>query len=191
MHSFRSGVVVVALALLGLAPQEPANDAAMLQRAHQLAQPGEPHQRLAKLQGEWDVVVRTTPPGGAEQTDRGTVEGTTVLGGRYVSLDFKLHLRGGEVRGLQILGFDTLRQLYTASWRDDQSTWSIECTGAAAANSPDLLQFQGTLVDARDTTGRPFRLEIDLEVKDRVRVSIYDTHEGAQFLAQTQDWTRR
>ncbi|MEO6593433.1 MAG: hypothetical protein ABIP94_01620, partial [Planctomycetota bacterium] len=100
-------------------------------------------------------------------------------------------LRGSDVHAMQILGFDTLRQLYTASWRDDQSTWSVECSGAAAGKTPDLLRLKGTLADARDAAGRPFRLELDLEVKDRVRVSIFDTHEGKEFLLQVQDWTRR
>ncbi len=171
--------------------QDPVQQAQMLKQAQQLARLVDPHQRLSKLLGEWNITLRTTPPGGTEQNDRGVVVGKAILGGRYVVLNFNLKLQGNDLEAVQILGFDTLRQHYTASWRDDLSTWSVECSGAPQAQAPDALQLHGTLADARDPTGRPFRLELDLGEKDHVTLRLFDTHEGSEFLLQTQDWARR
>jgi hypothetical protein len=113
-----------------------------------------------------------------------------------VVLNFVLQLQGTAVEAVQMLGFDTLRQLYTSSWRDDLSTWSVEASGTAGAGAPERLRLQGALADARDPTGRPFRLELDLPpaaagAAGEVAVRSYDTVDGKEVLMQTQRWTRR
>lgn len=171
--------------------QDPVRDAALLQRAAELARPGEPHARLARLVGDWDVAVVTVLPDGSERTDRGTATGRAQLGGRYVELAFGLATAGGELHALQVLGFHTLHQVYTSSWRDDHSTWSVECSGAPDASAPERLVLHGSAVDAKDPEGRPFRLELDLDVEGAVTVRQFDRRDGAFVLRQTQRWTRR
>jgi hypothetical protein len=173
------------------APQDPAADARVLQQAHKLAQPVEHHRLLARLAGEWDVVVHTTPPGGAPRDDRGRVVGALILGGRYVVLDFVLQLRDVKVEAVQILGFDTLRKLWTSSWRDELATWSIEASGPPTADAPARLVMTGALTDARDPTGRPFRLQLDVVSDAQVAVRLFDSYDGREFEVQRQEWTRR
>lgn len=176
---------------MGLVPQDPARQPDVLQRAADLAQVTESHRRLGRLAGVWDATFRTTPPGSAEQEGRGIVEATVILGGRYVQLTHRLGLGGRDVEALQILGFDALRQLYTSSWRDELSTWSVECSGVPTPGAPDVLRMEGTLADARDPAGRPFRCELDMSAKDRVQVRWFETSGGAEHLVQAQQWSRR
>ncbi|MBX3463051.1 MAG: DUF1579 family protein [Planctomycetes bacterium] len=183
--------LVVPLLLVPLlpGPQEPAGQAAALQRTAALAAPGEPHARLARLVGRWQVETTTTDAAGEAHVDRGTLQGELLLGGRYVQLQVERSLAGGPLRGLQILGFHALHQVYTSSWRDDHSTWSVECSGAPGGHA-DRLVLHGTLVDARDPAGRPFRYELDFTDERRVDVRVFDTQAGALVLRQTQRWTR-
>lgn len=191
MFPLRSGVLVLLTlgAMVRGAPQDPAQPAAVVQRAAELARPAEPHQRLLRLLGRWNVASTTTVAGAAGRVEHGTVDGSSLLGGRYVQLHFRLQLEGGALEAYQLFGFDTLHQLYTASWRDDHSTWAIDASGAPNVAAPDRLVLHGTLTDARDPEGRPFRLELDLG-DERVQVRIFDTVGGDQVLRQTQQWTR-
>lgn len=194
MRKFLPGVVsaVLLVALLG---QDPVEHAQMLKQAQLLARTWEPHQRLQQLAGTWDVAVRTTVPGAPEAEGRGALTGKSMLGGRYVVLNFQFDLQGAPLEAVQILGFDNLRQSYTSSWRDDLSTWAVECAGGAEPKDPAKLRLQGQLADARDPAGRPFRCEIDLPPPDQpkgaVQVRLYDTIGGREVLVQRQDWTRR
>jgi hypothetical protein len=189
MHLFRPGVVLL-LSLFAAASQDPMPSAAALQRAAELARPAEPHQRLQRLLGHWQVTATTTTTAdAAPRVDHGTIEGTSLLGGRYVMLHHQLQVEGGGLEAIQLLGFHTLHQLYTSSWRDDHSTWSIECNGPFDAAAPDRLVLHGTLVDVRDPEGRPFRLELDLG-DERIDVRLFDTVAGKLALRQSQQWTR-
>lgn len=191
---FSRGLMPVVL-LFALLPQDPQDQAKMLQRAQQLARTYEPHQRLQALVGTWEVTVRSASPGAPERTDRGSVVGKAILGGRYVVLNFQLQLQGHAVEAVQILGFDNLRQRYTSSWRDDLSTGAVECSGAPDAATPLRLQLDGELADARDPEGRPFRLELELPAASGaaavVKVRLSDTRAGALAVVQQQEWTRR
>jgi hypothetical protein len=194
MRKAALGVVPAVLFVL-LPPQDPVAHAQMLQQAQQLARTYEPHQRLQQLAGAWDVAVRTTVPGQPEVAGRGSLAGKSMLGGRYVVLNFQLDVQGAPLEAVQILGFDNLRQSYTSSWRDDLSTWSVECAGGAEPKEPTKLRLAGQLADAHDPAGRPFRLELDLPALDQpkgaVQVRLYDTIGGREVLVQRQDWTRR
>lgn len=118
---------ITLLLVLGLSlpsSQDPRHDAAMLRQAQQLAVPVAQHQRLQRLTGEWKVASQAMGT-----TSEGAVAGKAMLGGRYVVLSYRLPRAGRELEAVQLLGFDTLHQVYTSSWRDDASTWAVEASG--------------------------------------------------------------
>jgi hypothetical protein len=168
-------------------PRRP--DAKALQRARELSATAPQHDVLRRLGGSWKVALRTTGPDGEAREDRGAAVGRAMLGGRYVALDFELDLGGNEVLAHQILGFDTLKGVYTASWRDTMSTWSVDCWGAPG-EQPFLLGMRGRIVDAMTPGGRPFRLELDLRDRAAVEVKIYEGAGQEEALVQVQRWTK-
>ncbi|MCR9247190.1 MAG: DUF1579 domain-containing protein [bacterium] len=173
--------------------QDPAVRPEALEHAARLARPAPMHERLQRLVGTWDLEVRSTPRGGEARDELGSVVGKAILGGRYVVLNYKLVLRGLPFEGVQILGYDTLAQQVTSSWRDDHSTWSVECAGRVDEAMPERLQLRGRLRDARDPMGRDFRIALTLPEDDggRVVMSMHDTFDNREHLVQTQEWTRR
>jgi hypothetical protein len=189
--------LVPACLSLGIAPppsrgcQDPGRDARVVERALQLAKPAAQHELLARLAGEWDVQMRSRLPNGEWSESRARVDGSLMLGGRYVSLQFRMQLREREVQAVQILGFDTLRQVFTSSWRDELSTWSVECSGPPVDGSTEFVRCFGTVADASDPAGRPFRLDVDLGQKDVVGVQVFETRGESELVAQSQQWKRR
>lgn len=185
-------VLAVAVFVLGWSSvtQEPTPAPAVLQKAQQLAQPTAEHTRLQRLVGTWDVSVHTTWPGQPEQRDSGRVVAAAILGGRYIVANYALQQRGVKVEAVQILGFDVLRGVYTASWRDDLSTWSVETSGPPVAATPDLLTLTGTLADARDPTGRPFRQVVEFGDGQRITMRLFDTVDGREVAVQSLQWTK-
>ena len=184
-------VSLAALAAVAARPQDPQRDAPLLRTAQQLAAIGPEHLRLQRLVGTWDVTWTTTSKGAGQREDRGQMVGTTMLGGRHIALRFTMQLGGAPFEAMQLLGFDTLRQQYTSSWRDDLSTWAVDCVGPPRSDAPDQLALAGTLFDARDPTGRPFRLALDLRDTKQVVAELNDTLDGREHLVQTQRWTKR
>lgn len=181
----------VAAVSLGARPQEPGRDPAQLRRAQQLAVVGAEHQRLARLVGDWDVTWTNDGRDGEARDARGTATGKLLLGGRYVQVDFKLQVQGASFAAVQLFGFDALHQQFTSSWRDELSTWAVDCAGVPAKDSAELLELSGSLCDVHDPTGRPFRLRLDLRQDGVVLVELRDTLDGRDHLLQRQRWTRR
>lgn len=179
---------ITLLLVLGLSlpsSQDPRHDAAMLRQAQQLAVPVAQHQRLQRLTGEWKVASQAMGT-----TSEGVVAGQSMLGDRYVVLRYRLPRAGRELEAVQLLGFDTLHQVYTSSWRDDASTWSVEASGSPDPEAPDRLVLRGSVGDARDPSGRPYRIEFDLGRPDEVTVQLFDTIDGKDVRVETQRWRR-
>ncbi len=135
--------------------------------------PGQAHRRLAALAGRFDVDMMLQPVGIERQHCTGTARAAAVLGGRYLIVNCTVKVHDVPLEGLYIFGFDNLHGLYTASWRDSLSTWSIECSGPPAAGADEPIELQGTMVDAASPTGRPFRMTLrcaddgfDIRVRD-------------------------
>jgi hypothetical protein len=187
----RSLALVFIVGSLAALPQDPSREAGMLRTAQQLAVTTAEHQLLQRLVGEWDVVSTTFPPGGKPQEARGRMVGKSMLGGRYVVLNHSIAVSGSKIEAVQLLGFDTLRGHYTSSWRDDVSTWAVECSGAAVDGEPQQWVLRGTLADARTPAGRTFRCTFDLRDAKSIKVELFDAHEGEEVRVQTQTWTAR
>lgn len=172
-------------------PLPPPPPAAALQRAHQLAQPGERHALLQRLVGEWDVTVRTFRDGAGPVAGRGRMQGKAILGGRYVQLDFTYELAGASVAAVQVLGYDALLERFTSSWRDTLTTWPLECDGAPSPSWRDGMVLAGRIVDPADGSAQPCRIEIELGDFERITCRQLVGEGAAARAIQTQEWTRR
>lgn len=182
---------IAGLAALAKAPQDPHRDGPLLQKAKELAATGPEHALLAQLAGDWDVIWTTHATGSEAKEERGRASGSLLLGGRYVQVQFRMQSGQVPVQAMQLFGFDTLRQLFTSSWRDDLSTWSVECSGPrpAAGGEPSGIELRGTMTDVRDPTGRPFWMRLQIEAA-AVTVELRDTLDGREHVVQRQRWTR-
>ncbi len=66
------------------------NDAEMMAKMMELAQPGEQHKLLAQLAGDWtDEVKMWMAPGQPPLVSTGTCTRKAIVGGHYFAADFK------------------------------------------------------------------------------------------------------
>lgn len=127
-------IVVVALLAAFAAPlaaqeftpeQQKAMDAYM-----KLMAPGENHEFLKNLAGEWRVTTTIwMSPGAPPDVSEGTITGELVLGGRFVMLRMKGTMFGQPYEGIEILGYDTVQRKYVTLWIDNTSTMFYELSG--------------------------------------------------------------
>ena len=90
------------------------------------ARPGPAHERLAALEGEWEVIF-SPAQGGGETLGEG--EARTILGGRFVEEKVRSEWMGQPFEGLGIIGYDNVREEFTMVWCDNMSTGTWYTTG--------------------------------------------------------------
>lgn len=146
--------------------------AAMMQKMMELAQPGAPHQELAKKVGTWEqhYKMRMDPEGPWQEFD-GQAEIKPLLGGRYVMEDVSFSMMGMPMQGMQLIGYDNMSQEYVALWADTMSTWWVTARGKKGADG--TIEMKGTMVDVMGP--RPYRMVMHPKGDDESETEMYDT----------------
>lgn len=99
------------------------SEAEMMEMMMKLAQPGEKHDRLGRVIGEWDVDAKFMNMDGSAVTGEGSMTCDWVLGERFVKTDFTLdEFMGSEFNGIGYNGYDNGEEKYVGIWLDNMST---------------------------------------------------------------------
>jgi len=109
-------VVVVCAVIVLLAPTVSAQPP--------LAKPGPELQRLKKLEGTWEAMVKT-----GEGESKGTMTYKMELGGLWLVSNFKGEFGGQTFQGKGLDGYDPIKKKYVSVWVDSMS--------------PTLMVFEG------------------------------------------------
>jgi hypothetical protein len=145
----------------------PATVEGMMQRAAELAEPGEHHQRLDVMVGTWEQTIQWWPRRHAEAiVSKGTASFEWILGGRFMQGQYAGELAGAPFNGLELIGYDNNRQEYVVLWLDDMSTSVIISRGKFdEARNARLMsgRHDDIMTGQRD---QPFRQEIRFDDED-------------------------
>ncbi len=144
----RSWTVVWALAaalFLGLAPIQAQDEQAGGMSPEQAAEmaawmkagtPGEHHQHLNDLVGNWNCAVKFWNPGSDEAMESsGKSSSEWILDGRYTIDSYKGDFMGMPFEGRGICGYDNINKRYFSIWMDSMSTGYMTETGQYDAGS--------------------------------------------------------
>ena len=156
-------------------PTAAANEADMMAKMMELAQPGEHHRELAELAGDWDYTVKMsmTPGEALTEAGRGTAVRTAVMGGRYFIMNTtgKVLMPGADgkvsdadYQGMAVEGYDNVKQKFVSTWIDSMGT--------------SILLSEGTYDAANKSFSYPFEIEImpGMKMKAREVVKILDAN---------------
>ena len=82
--------------------------------------PGEHHKMLLKRVGKWDVVVKSwMAPGQPPMETKGTAEAKSILGDRYIQMNFTGSFMDKPFIGIGTTGYDNIKNKFIGTWIDN------------------------------------------------------------------------
>jgi hypothetical protein len=189
-QNFTILLILVGLAVVSLSFQEPSakpQEPAAIQNPEDMdpmelmaammaiGQPGEPHQELMAMAGNWETKIKMKMAPDApweEYTGKSKIQ--KALGGRYVIEKFSAEMGiMGKFEGLLILGYNNLTEEYESIWMDNFSTSPTKAAGSI--NEGGTMIMKGLMKDLITPDGRPYRHETTPKGKDTYMMQMFDT----------------
>jgi len=125
-----------------MAKQEGKRDLqAIMEIYKKVGTPGEPHKRLAKLEGSW--ITRTRgwmEPDKPPIDSTGTCDQKLVLDGHYLQQVYTGDMMGLPFTGINLLGYNNHTGKYESVWLDSMSTAMYYFEGTASADGKTITQ---------------------------------------------------
>lgn len=144
----------------GESAKPPANlpDPQQMQAIIKAGIPGEAHQKLEAMVGEWTALVRTRTSDLAPWTEsKGSARNRMDMEGRFLVSEFSGDFAGAPFTGLLTWGYDNTARRYQSTWRDSLSTGLTFLTGSA--DGPGKV-FTMTGEFADPATGRARQMKV-------------------------------
>lgn len=149
------GLLLAAVPALAQEQQGSAEEQAMMQAWMAYMTPGQPHQELASLAGEWNHSLKMWMAPGATPTESSATSTVTpILGGRYVAEKFEGQFMGMPFEGHGLYGYDNAVNKHFMTWVDNMGTGLMVGWGTADGAK---ITYKGTFVDPMDGAEKPFR----------------------------------
>jgi hypothetical protein len=179
--------ILVLLPLVGLADDQeksPEEQQQAWAEYMQLMQPGEAHQHLDVMAGEWTMTTRTWMggPGTEPMVSKGTSRKTWILGGRYLEEKSSGTMMGQPYEGLGLLGHDNVKNLYSLVWCDNMGTQYWTARGGRHPETGRISMFGEMDEPMLDVYGRMVQAVYEIEGPDRHVFRIVDLHAGDDYL---------
>jgi hypothetical protein len=163
--------LTLASAALGVDSREDLTQAEIMEMAMELAGPGEEHELLKSLVGEWNMgVTLWMVPGAEPMYFKGNTSNETILGDRFLVSEGSSGEGDMYTETYWILGFDRRFEKYTCIGMDTWGTYYISATGDYDAKSTTLTM--SGEVDDPLLGQEGFKIIFHLENKDRYVVEM-------------------
>ncbi|HZN65690.1 MAG TPA: DUF1579 domain-containing protein [Tepidisphaeraceae bacterium] len=123
-----------------------------------LAKPGEHHDHLKAMEGEFDVESEmVSGPGAQPVKSKGTHKAQMMLGGRYLHGVFEGEMMGMPMTGHGLLGYDNQKQQYFSLWIDSMST-GIMISYGKCDKAGKVFTFKGDYEDPMTKSKKTYRM---------------------------------
>ncbi|KAA0217524.1 MAG: DUF1579 domain-containing protein [Leptolyngbya sp. PLA3] len=130
------------------APTGQPDDGAMMQAMARATTVGEHHKALEPLLGNWEGTVKFwMAPDAEPQEFHGSIHREWALDGRYIFEHVTSEMPGGSTfRGMGIIGYNTVENVYESVWLENQSTYMSFMTGKMDPEK-HTMSFTGKILD--------------------------------------------
>jgi hypothetical protein len=135
------------------------------------ATPGDPHKKLAALDGEWVCSGRMwMDPKGPPSESTGTAKNRMIYEGRYQVQEVTGAFLGMPFEGMGILGYDNVKQEYVGAWLCNMTTGIMTSVGKEGADGS--ITFTGECVNPMGQK-ESFREVLTFKDKDTIQSVMY------------------
>ncbi len=163
----------------------------MMAEMMKLAEPGEMHKHLEKAAGEWEAKTKMwMAPGMAPEESTGKAVFRSMLGGRFVQMQYSGTMMGSPFRGFGIYGYDNASKKFESIWIDSFSTGMMKGTGELSADKKTLTWIVETPgMDGKRDTMRHVETFID-DNTTKFEMFMKNPSDGKDFLMMEIMYTR-
>lgn len=125
---------------------EPAADAmaAAFERVKKVIDPSPHHKQLERFLGDWEMETRFTMGGQSGAAEKGELQCTWLIDGRWIKLETSGRFLGRDYRGFMILGYDNFKMSYVTTSVSNMDTAMTHSEGDMDPGGDALLTY-GTL----------------------------------------------
>lgn len=135
--------------------------------------PGEAHQRLATLAGDWNhTVTMWMAPGASPTESTATSHSEMIMGGRYLAEMFTGNMMGMPFEGHAITGYDNVKKKHFSGWIDNMGTGLMIGWGDWD-DATKSLTITGTVTDPISGEDRAFRQVMKTVNDDHTIMEMY------------------
>lgn len=127
----------------GAQPEGEMSMEQMMEAMKQASMPGEHHEALAPLVGEWEVEAAFTMPDGQEMTSTGRAENQWLLGDRFVGQHYEGPFMGMDFEGYGAIGYHKEKGEYVSVWMDNFGTGMLIESGKPGTD-PKTITTEGS-----------------------------------------------
>lgn len=140
-----SCVGLMMAASFAIADEQKMDMQAMMEKFEKQGTPGEPHKRLASMEGSWNTKTKSwMEPNKPPMETAGRCEQKMILGGRFLKQKCSGDMMGKTFEGVGLTGYDNQTKKYTSTWMDSMSTTLHVMEGASGDDNTITQEGQYT-----------------------------------------------
>lgn len=169
-------------------PAMPSHEQMMAEYA-KYATPGPEHEFLKSMAGSWKTVTKTWMGPGEPAVSEGRCKTSVILGGRYITDDYKGMFMDNPFEGFGITGYDLYNKEYVSTWVDSMGTAILVSKGKLDPTGK-VLTMHATFDDPLSKEKRSMKEVLRIvDVNTRV-FEMYATPEGKEVKEMEITYTR-
>ncbi len=135
------------------------------QQGHELPKPGKQHEALKFFEGTWDATAKfMAEPGKPMAESKGSEKAEMVLGGFWLTFEYKGEMMGAPFTGRGTLGFDQQKQKYVGTWIDSMKSGLFLSEGTADEHGKVFTMIAQGYCDGE---GKAITMKQVYEIKDK------------------------
>jgi hypothetical protein len=193
-------LMAAVVAVAATAQDEPAGtadetteDGASADPLAEITEPGEHHEHLDLLAGDWDLTIRVwSSPDGEPVESAGTAEARWILGGRFLWTIYRGEVFGNAFEAWSIEGYDNQAKEYVGTWRDTQGTYTLIYRGKCKL--PPLAEGETREETVPDGTYREMTTKLtdpvsqeELDIRTELRIEGEDQFIQESFVVLSEE----
>lgn len=148
-----------------------------------LLQPGQQHELLKGLAGDWTTSIKMWgKPGSEPMTSTANTTNKMILDGRFLQTTSTGQMMGLKMESLSLMGFDGRSDKYTLVGFDTMGTYYVTAAGDYDAGAKTLV-LGGTSEHPKFGFTESYQFKIKIVSADEYVISIlFDQPDGSQFM---------